>query len=74
VAVRRGAMDEDELLVAKPQGDQNCLVDAQAESIGNARFFWERSTGKSGSGSSELEALTDFCHVLINSNEFLYLN
>lgn len=77
VAVRRGAMDEEELLVTKPQGDHNCLVDAQAESIGSthdARFFWERSIGKTGSGSSELEALTDFCHVLINSNEFLYLN
>jgi hypothetical protein len=70
-------MDEEELLVSKPQGNQNCLVDAQAESIGSARdarFFWERSTGKNGGGSSELEALTDFCHVLINSNEFLYLN
>ncbi len=76
VAVRRGAMDEEELLVSKPQGNQNCLVDAQAESIGSAhdaRFFWERSSGKNGGGSSELEALTDFCHVLINSNEFLYL-
>ncbi len=77
VAVRRGAMDEDELLVSKPQANLNCLVDAQAESIGStrdARFFWERSSGKAGSGSGELEALTDFCHVLINSNEFLYLN
>ncbi len=77
VSVRRGALDEEELLVSKPQGDRNCLVDAQAESIGStrdARFFWERSTNKPGNGSSELDALTDFCHVLINSNEFLYLN
>ncbi|NLX96753.1 MAG: DUF1553 domain-containing protein [Rhodopirellula sp.] len=40
------------------------LLDSQAAKIG----------GKEKSAEAETEALVDFCHVLLNSNEFLYVD
>lgn len=79
VTLTPGTLNEDELLVSKKQISPNCLLDAQAESIlslgaGGTQFAWENATAKPGVHSSETEALTDLCHVLINSNEFLYLH
>jgi len=77
VTVTRKALAEDDLLVTRPQGGGGCLFDAQAESIKSTSeplFIWENAAAKSLDSSVELEALTDFCHALINSNEFLYLH
>jgi hypothetical protein len=77
VTVTRGTVAEDDLLVTRPQGGGGCLFDAQAESIKSTSeplFIWERAATKPAGQSVELEALTDFCHALINSNEFLYLH
>ncbi len=77
VTVTRGTLSEDDLLVTKPQGGGDCLFDAQAESIKSTReplFIWEKSATKSVTPSAQLDAVTDFCHALINSNEFLYLH
>ena len=77
VTVTRGTVAEDDLLVTKPQGGGGCLFDAQAESIKSTSeplFIWEKAATKPAGHSVELDALTDFCHVLINSNEFLYLH
>ena len=79
VTLTPGTLNEEELLVSKKQITPHCLLDAQADSIfgvgaGGAQFSWENATAKPGVHSSETEALTDLCHVLINSNEFLYLH
>ncbi len=77
VTVTRGILSEDDLLVTKPQGGGDCLFDAQAESIKSTReplFIWEKSAAKAAPPSAQLDAVTDFCHALINSNEFLYLH
>jgi hypothetical protein len=79
VTLTPGVVAEEDLLVSKKTCTTNALLDAQAESIasavaGNTQFLWENATAsKSGAHSTETEALTDLCHVLINSNEFLYL-
>ena len=80
VTITRGSLGEEGLLVSKPQGSAGgCLFDAQAETIASTsepRFFWERASTRSAvnSESADLNALTDLCHALINSNEFLYLH
>lgn len=79
VTLTPGMLAEDELLISKKQSAPNCLLDAQADSILNlssngAQFAWENATAKPGVHSTETEVLTDLCHVLINSNEFLYLH
>ncbi|HEY2574197.1 MAG TPA: hypothetical protein VGH65_09010, partial [Verrucomicrobiaceae bacterium] len=77
VTVSRGTVAEENLLVARPEGAGGCLFDAQAESIKSTSeplFIWEKAASKTPGHSTELDALTDFCHVLINSNEFLYLH
>ena len=78
VTITPGALNEEDLLVSKKQSAPNCVLDAQAENIlnpvnGSTQFAWENATAKPGIHSSDTEALTDLCHVLINSNEFLYL-
>ncbi|MCE9520219.1 MAG: PSD1 and planctomycete cytochrome C domain-containing protein [Verrucomicrobia bacterium] len=77
VTVTRGTLSEDDLLVTKPKASGDCLFDAQAESIKSTQeplFIWEKSATKSITPSAQLDAVTDFCHALINSNEFLYLH
>jgi hypothetical protein len=79
VLLTSGLLAKDQLLVGAVQNAPRCLFDAQAETLSNTsepKFVWEKSAAKPGSGSiasPQLEALADFCHVLINSNEFLYL-
>jgi hypothetical protein len=70
---------KEQLLIGTVQNAPRCLFDAQAETLSSTsepKFMWEKSAVKTASGrtvSPRLEALADFCHVLINSNEFLYL-
>ncbi|MFZ4764682.1 MAG: PSD1 and planctomycete cytochrome C domain-containing protein [Roseimicrobium sp.] len=79
VVVTSGLLAKDQLLVGTVQNAPRCLFDAQAETLASTsepKFVWEKTASKPGPGvmaSPRLEALADFCHVLINSNEFLYL-
>jgi hypothetical protein len=79
VVVTSGLLAKEQLLIGTVQSAPRCLFDAQAETLSNTsepKFVWEKSAAKPGRGavaSPLLEALADFCHVLINSNEFLYL-
>jgi hypothetical protein len=79
VVVSSGMLAKEQLLIGTVQNAPRCLFDAQAETLSSTsepKFMWEKSAVKTASGrtvSPRLEALADFCHVLINSNEFLYL-
>jgi hypothetical protein len=79
VVVTNAALLQNQLSFGSVQLTPRCLFDAQAETLANTsepRFIWETSAKLSTSKklSTEQEALTDFCHALINSNEFLYLH
>ena len=79
VVVTNAALLQNQLSFGSVQPTPRCLFDAQAETLANTsepRFIWETSAKLSTSKklSTEQEALTDFCHALINSNEFLYLH
>ncbi len=77
VTVSRGMTAEEDLLVSKPQGGGGCLFDAQADSLkatSEPRFIWDKVATAAAARPAELDVLTDFCHALINSNEFLYLH
>jgi hypothetical protein len=68
----------DQLLPAQSKSSPRCIFDAQAETLANTsepRYLWEKSAvpKKDAASTARLEALADFCHVLMNSNEFLYL-
>jgi hypothetical protein len=77
--VTSGLLAKEQLLIGSVQNAPRCLFDAQAETLANTsepKFTWEKAGVKAASGSTaspRFEALADFCHVLINSNEFLYL-
>ena len=79
VVVTDSMLTPPQLLIGGVQSAPRCLFDAQAETLTNTsepKFIWEKSPAKPASGgniSTRLEAMTDFCHALINSNEFLYL-
>jgi len=79
VVLSNGLVDKDSLLIGKVQNATRCLFDAQAETLTSTsepKFIWEKPPVKEqpkNVNSARLEALTDLCHALINSNEFLYL-
>ncbi|HSI62174.1 MAG TPA: PSD1 and planctomycete cytochrome C domain-containing protein [Candidatus Saccharimonadia bacterium] len=79
VVLTNQLLDDKQLLIGGVQSAPRCLFDAQAETLTNTsepKFVWEKQPAKSPTGatiSPRLEALADFCHALINSNEFLYL-
>jgi hypothetical protein len=79
VVMTNQLLEDKQLLIGGVQSAPRCLFDAQAETLTNTsepKFVWEKQPVKSPTGatiSPRLEALADFCHVLINSNEFLYL-
>ena len=37
-------------------------------------FEWQAGTGNAESSDPYTRAMADLCHVLLNSNEFLYLH
>lgn len=76
--VSMGVLAEDQLLPAPSKSSPRCIFDAQPETLANTsepKYIWEKSVtkGPDAASSAKLEALADFCHVLMNSNEFLYL-
>jgi len=72
-----GALPVQQLLVNAPKDLSPCLFDLQGSSLDSTSeplYTWEQaSQGKRHLKNSTAEAFADFCHALINSNEFLYL-
>ncbi len=79
VVLTNQMLEGSQLLIGGVQNAPRCLFDAQAETLTSTsepKFIWDKPPVKAPSGatlSPRLEALADFCHALINSNEFLYL-
>jgi hypothetical protein len=79
VVLTNGLPAKESLLIGPVQNAPRCLFDAQAETLANTsepKFIWEKPAIKDKpvtASPARLEALADFCHVLMNSNEFLYL-
>lgn len=76
--VSSGLLTEDQLLPAQSKSSPRCIFDAQPETLANTsepKYIWEKGAVQknAAASSARLEALADFCHVLMNSNEFLYL-
>ena len=79
VVVTNGALPQSQLSFGTKEAAPRSLFDAQAETLNSTsepRFVWEKTKPKETSKrlSAKQEALADFCHSLINSNEFLYLH
>ena len=82
ISLSNGALQPTQLLVNSPKDATTSLFDLQASTLENTSeplYSWESGGGRSkGKGkhakTSTLEAFGDFCHVLMNSNEFLYLH
>ncbi len=81
LTVSRGALKRDELFLENDAAGGTRIIDwkfsKNSESIPAPGTRWFRATAKAGTVGAPvrlLEAVTDFCHVLLNSNEFLYLN
>ncbi len=73
-----GLLVEEQLLAAQAKSSPRCIFDAQSETLANTsepKYQWEKkvATGNDAASAASLEALADFCHALMNSNEFLYL-
>ena len=72
------ALTPPQLLVSGSNEAPKCLFDLQGSTLGSTSeplFSWEKnSSGKSHVKNVQMEAFADFCHALINSNEFLYLH
>jgi mono/diheme cytochrome c family protein len=79
LTISNGVAQSGNLLIDKPMTSPVRIVDANADALGDTYkpiFSWDKSgqvVSKSKSGSPKLEAVTDFLHTLINSNEFFYL-
>jgi hypothetical protein len=78
VVVTNGILAPEQLLISSVQNAPRCLFDAQAETLANTsepKFVWEKTVAPTTGSkvSPRFEAFADFCHALINSNEFLYL-
>jgi mono/diheme cytochrome c family protein len=84
VALRVGSLEPGKLMAWVGANDPTCILDVNADQVASMlkapaaqRWAWEstdHATAKKGAAlSSHAEALADLCHVLLNSNEFLYL-
>lgn len=84
VAIREGALEAGRLMAWVGANDPTCVLDVNADQVSamqkapaQQRWAWEsatQATVKKGTPlSPAAEALADLCHVLLNSNEFLYL-
>ena len=79
VVVTNSALPQSQLTFGSKEAAPRSMFDAQAETLASTsepRFVWEQSKPKESSKrkSARHEAVADFCHALINSNEFLYLH
>ncbi len=77
LAISRGEVKSDSLLVSRKTGERLVDFDFDAENGEKPApgAVWHRPKKQASPPvSRELRALTDFCHALLNSNEFLYLH
>ncbi len=77
VRITDGLLEEEQLLIHSPTAEKliadwdfSQTLDGEQPAAGTS---WHRKAPTSGP-SPLLSAMTDFCHALINSNEFLYLH
>ena len=81
LTVSRGTLSREQLLVGKESGKAERILDWKFNGDNGEQpaphTAWLRQSptdGDSGVASKTLSAVTDFCHALFNSNEFLYLH
>jgi hypothetical protein len=81
LVISSGALSKKHLLIAEPKDLSNGLVDwsfkgedGERPVPGAAWLRREKPKSSRGIPSSALAAVTDFCHALLTSNEFLYLH
>ena len=81
LTISEGALDKDHLLVGKQSAKAKRIVDWKFDGADGERpapdTVWLRQPEgpkTSGVTSKMQAAVTDFCHALFNSNEFLYLH
>ena len=81
LVISSGALSKKHLLIAKPKDLSNGLVDwsfkgedGERPVPGAAWLRREKPKSPGGIPASTLAAVTDFCHALLTSNEFLYLH
>ncbi len=75
------ALGRDQLLISEPNSPPNRLIDwsfqgedGERPAPNSAWLRREKNKSPRGIPSSVLAAVTDFCHALLTSNEFLYLH
>jgi len=78
IALSKGALSQDQLLIgAKPQ-EVPRLVDLTFDELEGGKPIagtqWLQEQDSGSSPNSLQMAVTDFCHALLTSNEFLYLH
>ena len=83
-AMRQGSLDGGKLMAWVGATDATCVVDVNADMAAEmlkgspkAPWHWESGTtpvSAKGTLDPDREAVTDFCHVLLNANEFFYLH
>ena len=81
LVISSGTLAKEQLLIAEPKDPSNRLIDWSFKGQDGERpvpnTAWirrERPKSSSKIPSSTLAAVTDFCHALLTSNEFLYLH
>ncbi len=79
--ISRGALPNDQLLTGKESKKAEAIVDWTLDGDNGEQpaqeTIWLRSNPKTDASSEAnpmISAVTDFCHALFNSNEFLYLH
>ncbi|HEY1048615.1 MAG TPA: DUF1553 domain-containing protein, partial [Prosthecobacter sp.] len=83
VALRSGRLDSDRLMTWAAVSDPTCIADISADQATTmlkapkeSRWTYESSSAPTktpGAPDPIRESLTDLCHALLNSNEFIYL-
>jgi hypothetical protein len=81
LVISSGTLAKEQLLIAEPKDLSNRLIDWSFKGedgehpVPNTAWVrHEKPKSPSGIPSSSLAAVTDFCHALLTSNEFLYLH
>jgi hypothetical protein len=78
LAISRGALAEKELLIQTSAPTADRFTDLSFNGSEGERpvpgAAWRRTVQTAKPSSKSLTAVTDLCHALLNSNEFLYLH
>ena len=81
LVISPGALTHEQLLISEPKSPTNRLIDwsftgedGEHPAPNTAWLRREKPKSPGGIPASALAAVTDFCHALITSNEFLYLH